>query len=182
MIASTNRPYDLDEAVLRRLPRRILVDLPDRDTRKAVLEVCMRGNRVSPDVNFTMIADQLEGYTGSDIKEICREAVVRIAHEQAREYEQGVQGAFCRFGAPFAMLSAVIDVHCHVMMLLLFCWTVNTSEVLRPITSEDFDKAIQKLRASVNQEGRELSRVWEWNEKFGEIKKKKPRSQFSMYL
>lgn len=92
MIASTNRPYDLDEAVLRRLPRRIMVDLPDRDTRRAVLEVSMAGNRVSPDVNFTAIADRLEGYTGSDIKEICREAVVRIAHEQAQKYEHGSAG------------------------------------------------------------------------------------------
>lgn len=97
MIASTNRPHDLDEAVLRRLPRRIMVDLPDRDTRKAVLEVSMAANRVSPDVNFTTIADRLEGYTGSDIKEICREAVVRTAHEQAQKYEQGSEGTvhFC---------------------------------------------------------------------------------------
>merc|ERR1719506_928114 len=83
VIGSTNRPFDLDEAVLRRLPRRILVDLPDLGTRKEILEVTMRENRVAPDVNYTKIAEKLEGYTGSDIKEVCREAGVRISHEQA---------------------------------------------------------------------------------------------------
>lgn len=70
VIASTNRPFDLDEAVLRRLPRRIMVDLPDRDTRADILAVTLSGNRVSPDVNYTTIAESLEGYTGSDIKEV----------------------------------------------------------------------------------------------------------------
>lgn len=43
MIASTNRPFDLDEAVLRRLPRRILVDLPDLKTRQEILQVTLAG-------------------------------------------------------------------------------------------------------------------------------------------
>lgn len=40
-------------------------------------------------VNFTTLAERLEGYTGSDIKEVCREAVVRVAHERAHILEHG---------------------------------------------------------------------------------------------
>lgn len=43
VIASTNRPFDLDEAVLRRLPRRIMVDLPDLNTRREILQVTLAG-------------------------------------------------------------------------------------------------------------------------------------------
>ena len=93
MIASTNRPFDLDEAVLRRLPRRILVDLPDLQTRQEILSVTLANNRISSSVNFTQLAEKLEGYTGSDIKEVCREAVVRVAHERAKQLENGGETA-----------------------------------------------------------------------------------------
>ena len=46
---------------------------------------------MDPSVNFTLIAEKLEGYTGSDIKEVCREAVVQISHEQVRMLDQGIQ-------------------------------------------------------------------------------------------
>jgi SpoVK/Ycf46/Vps4 family AAA+-type ATPase len=89
VIASTNRPFDLDEAVLRRLPRRILVELPDLITRSEIINVTLSANRIAPDVNITTLAEELEGYTGSDIKEVCREAVVRVAHEKATLMELG---------------------------------------------------------------------------------------------
>ena len=64
-----------------------MVDLPDMETREEILKVTMSMNRVDEGVNFTTIAAKLEGYTGSDIKEVCREAVVRISNEQAKELE-----------------------------------------------------------------------------------------------
>ncbi len=53
----------------------------------------LANNRVSSSVNFTQLAEKLEGYTGSDIKEVCREAVVRVAHERAKQLENGGETA-----------------------------------------------------------------------------------------
>lgn len=146
VIGSTNRPFDLDEAVLRRFPRRILVDLPDLETRTEILEVTLAENRLDPSVNLTKIAERLDGYTGSDIKEVCREAVVQISHEQARFLDQGIPGDR-------------EDV------------TQGSLQRLRPVTVEDFEKALSKLKRSVSEKGKELARVWEWNDEYGEIKK-----------
>lgn len=159
VIGSTNRPFDLDEAVLRRFPRRILVDLPDADTRREILEVTMAENRVDPAVNLTDIAERLEGYTGSDIKEVCREAVVRISHEQARLLDLGA-----------ADNDADADA----------TGTTASSRRLRPVTTKDFDDALDKLKKSVSEKGRELARVWEWNDEYGEIKKKNKKDDAQM--
>lgn len=156
VVASTNRPYALDQAVLRRMPRRILVDLPDLETREEMLRVIMSTNRVSPDVNMTSIARRLEGYTGSDIREVCREAVVRIAHDESQKLEKEAQG-----GVGLEALS---------------------NHRLRPVTNEDFAAAMEKLSASVAAKGRELERVREWNNQFGEVRKKQRPPHLSMYL
>ena len=53
---------------------------------------------------------------------------------------------------------------------------------LRPVSREDFELALRKLSASVSERGKELSRVLEWNDEYGEIKRKKKRPNLSMYL
>lgn len=165
VIGSTNRPFDLDEAVLRRFPRRILVDLPDLDTRREILEVTLSENRLGPDVNLTKIAERLEGYTGSDLKEVCREAVVQISHEQARmldrgelldEDEEDQEGAASFEHGGFQML--------------------------RPVTMSDFESAMRKLKRSVSETGRELARVWEWNDQYGELKKTNKRDSLPQMM
>ncbi|KAL3917015.1 MAG: hypothetical protein SGILL_004910, partial [Bacillariaceae sp.] len=160
VIGSTNRPFDLDDAVLRRFPRRILVDLPDLETRKEILEVTLAENRLSKDVNLTLVAERLDGYTGSDIKEVCREAVVTISHEQARLLDQG-------------FVNSREDV------------TEGSLQRLRPVTMDDFENALSKLKRSVSEKGRELARVWEWNDEYGEIKKEQTNHMphlMNMYL
>lgn len=172
VIASTNRPFDLDEAVLRRLPRRILVDLPDLHTRQEILSVTLANNRVDRSVNFTQLAEKLEGYTGSDIKEVCREAVVRVAHERAQMLEHGVNSVDT--GAVAASGESVADV-------------LDFNAPLRAVTLADFQAAMKKLKASVDDNGRELQKVVEWNSKYGEFKRKAKKSSgsnahLSMYV
>ena len=157
VIGSTNRPFDLDEAVLRRFPRRILVDLPDKETRREILEVTLAENRLAPSVNLTVIAERLDGYTGSDIKEVCREAVVQISHEQARMLDRGFVEESDEDN------EALLDDSSYMSGL----------NRLRPVQMKDFESAMRKLKRSVSEKGKELMRVWEWNDEYGEIKKKK---------
>jgi SpoVK/Ycf46/Vps4 family AAA+-type ATPase len=162
VIGSTNRPFDLDEAVLRRFPRRILVDLPDLDTRREILEVTMAENRIEPSVNFTSIAERLEGYTGSDIKEVCREAVVRISHEQAKMLDRGL------WSSPSSSSEESNSADSKKSSRT----TLAGLQRLRPVIMDDFEVAMSKLKRSVSEKGRELARVWEWNDEYGEIKRK----------
>jgi len=156
VIGSTNRPFDLDEAVLRRFPRRILVDLPDLETRKEILEVTLAENRLGPDVNLTMVAERLDGYTGSDLKEVCREAVVQISHEQARMLDRG------------ELLDEDDEED-------VFESSSGGFQMLRPVTMRDFENAMRKLKRSVSETGKELAKVWDWNDEYGEIKKTNKR-------
>uniref|UniRef100_A0A2C9UJ69 AAA+ ATPase domain-containing protein n=1 Tax=Manihot esculenta TaxID=3983 RepID=A0A2C9UJ69_MANES len=69
VLAATNRPFDLDEAVIRRLPRRLMVNLPDAPNRAKILKVILAKEDLSPDVDFDAIASMTDGYSGSDLKE-----------------------------------------------------------------------------------------------------------------
>jgi hypothetical protein len=51
----------------------------------------------------------------------------------------------------------------------------NGFQMLRPVKMSDFESAMRKLKRSVSENGRELARVWEWNDEYGEIKKSNKR-------
>jgi SpoVK/Ycf46/Vps4 family AAA+-type ATPase len=110
-------------------------------------------------VNLTSIAERLDGYTGSDIKEVCREAVVQISHEQARILDSGYNIS--------ALGSGHQDESSRSQEQL------SSLQRLRPVLMGDFESAMSKLKRSVSEKGKELLRVWEWNDEYGEIKKKK---------
>lgn len=84
IMVATNRPFDLDDAVLRRLPRKLLVDLPLRDDRAAILRLLLRGEQVDPEVSLENLADRTPYYSGSDLKNMCvAAAMVAVEEENA---------------------------------------------------------------------------------------------------
>ena len=68
VIGATNRPFDLDDAVLRRLPRRLLVDLPGERERKEILRILLKEENVAEGVDLGDIAKRTGDFSGSDLK------------------------------------------------------------------------------------------------------------------
>ena len=89
VMGATNRPQQLDEALLRRLPRRLLVDLPSFAERRRVLEVVLKDECLSPDFTVDAVATLTDGYSGSDIANLCAAAAYRplreLLEDEARE-------------------------------------------------------------------------------------------------
>ncbi|KAF3680429.1 putative elongation factor 1-delta-like [Capsicum annuum] len=69
VLAATNRPFDLDEAVTRRLPHRLMVNLPDAPNRTKILKVILAKEDLAQDVDLESVASMTDGYSGSDLKE-----------------------------------------------------------------------------------------------------------------
>ncbi|KAK9076290.1 hypothetical protein SSX86_004623 [Deinandra increscens subsp. villosa] len=89
ILGATNRPFDLDDAVIRRLPRRIYVDLPDADNRSKILKIFLAKENIEPDFDIRSLANSTEGYSGSDLKNLCIAAAYRPVQELLDEEKKG---------------------------------------------------------------------------------------------
>jgi spastin len=77
VIGATNRPQELDEAVRRRLVKRIYVPLPDEDGRRAVLRHLLAGQRVRLSAGeLERVVRATPMYSASDLTALCREAAM----------------------------------------------------------------------------------------------------------
>jgi cell division protease FtsH len=87
IIAATNRPDILDPALLRpgRFDRRVVLDRPDMNGRKQILQVHTRGKPLAKDVNLEVIAKQTPGFSGADIENLVNEAAILAARRNKRE-------------------------------------------------------------------------------------------------
>ncbi|EDV26403.1 uncharacterized protein TRIADDRAFT_54346 [Trichoplax adhaerens] len=85
VLATSNIPWELDLAMLRRLEKRILIDLPTCQARKAmfryhlppVIQMQEEGLQLRTEVDYEMVAEATDGYSGSDIHLVCKEAAMR---------------------------------------------------------------------------------------------------------
>ncbi|KND93998.1 Cell division cycle protein 48-like protein [Tolypocladium ophioglossoides CBS 100239] len=74
VIAATNRPFALDEGILRRLGTRILIDVPELAAREKILAIHLKEEPLADDVKLEELAAATPDYTGSDLSEFVRAA------------------------------------------------------------------------------------------------------------
>ena len=131
IIGATNRPFDLDPAVIRRLPKRVYVGPFNDEDKKGFIKKIITQNKCNiSDEEFMKIAKMCNNYSNSDLKELCREA----AYEPLRELNSS---------------------------------SLKKVSELRPITFEDFNRAIRKVRGTLT-EGI-LKQLEKWNQDFGAL-------------
>jgi cell division protease FtsH len=90
VMAATNRPDVLDPALLRpgRFDRRVVIDLPDRKDREAILKVHAKAKPLGPDVNLSVIAERTPGFSGAELYSLMNEAAILAARENRKEVTQ----------------------------------------------------------------------------------------------
>ncbi|MGH0154387.1 UNVERIFIED_CONTAM: hypothetical protein FKN15_026596 [Acipenser sinensis] len=99
VLAASNLPWELDHAMLRRLEKRILVGLPTKEARQAMIKHWLPplsntgGVELWTDLDYSLLGQQTDGYSGSDIKLVCKEAAMRPVRKifDALENHKGVQ-------------------------------------------------------------------------------------------
>lgn len=90
VLAATNRPDVLDPALLRpgRFDRQVVMDLPDINGRRQILDVHVRKIKVAPDLNLDVIARTTPGFSGADLANLCNEAALLAARKNQEAVTQ----------------------------------------------------------------------------------------------
>ncbi|KAF8895232.1 ATPase [Infundibulicybe gibba] len=85
VLGATNRPNDIDSAILRRMPKRFAVQLPGLEQRFKILNLMLKDTKLSHDFSMNVLAELSEGYSGSDLREMCRNAAMVPVREYVRK-------------------------------------------------------------------------------------------------
>ncbi|XP_052171401.1 uncharacterized protein LOC127787408 [Diospyros lotus] len=171
VLAATNRPFDLDEAIIRRFERRIIVGLPSIENREKILRTLLAKEKVHEELDFKELASMTEGYTGSDLKNLCVTAAYRPVREliqqerlkdlekkQRAEEGQNLKDAQEPDG----------DKEERVI-------------TIRPLKMADFKEAKNQVAASFAAEGAIMNELKQWNDLYGEGGSRK-KEQLTYFL
>ncbi|TLD04640.1 uncharacterized protein PgNI_09736 [Pyricularia grisea] len=138
VMVATNRPFDLDDAVLRRMPRRVLVDLPLKEARLNMLQVLLRDERLDGSVNLEDISARTEMCSGSDIKNICVAAAMEAVKDEIKARDNSTDPD-----------SHVFPDH-------------------RTLTADHFERALKQISASISGDMDSLKAIRKFDERFGD--------------
>lgn len=172
VLAATNRPFDLDEAIIRRFERRIMVGLPSLENRERILKTLLSKESVDESLDFKELAAMTEGYSGSDLKNLCTTAAYRpvreLIHQEAlkdlEKKHREQQGVNCE-GAT----ATEEDKEERVI-------------TIRQLNMDDFREAKNQVAASFAAEGSIMAELRQWNELYGEGGSRKTTEQLSYFL
>ncbi|KAI8116687.1 ATPase family AAA domain-containing protein 1-A [Lucilia cuprina] len=90
VMGATNRPQDLDKAILRRMPAQFHIGLPGADQRLQILRLILNSEIVHDSVDFNRLAKITNSFSGSDLREMCRNASVLRMRQFMRLNENNV--------------------------------------------------------------------------------------------
>ncbi|CAK8539335.1 unnamed protein product [Lathyrus sativus] len=172
VLAATNRPFDLDEAIIRRFERRIMVGLPSVENRENILRTLLAKEKVDHGLDFKELATMTEGYSGSDLKNLCTTAAYRpvrelIQQEMKKDLEKkkkDAEGQNIQDGH---------DAEEEVKQERVI--------TLRPLNMQDFKVAKSQVAASFAAEGASMNDLKQWNDLYGEGGSRK-KEQLSYFL
>jgi len=90
IIAATNRPDVLDQALLRpgRFDRRVTIDMPDIEDREGILKVHAKNKPLSKKVSLRNLAERTPGFTGADLENLLNEAAILAVRRDAKEINE----------------------------------------------------------------------------------------------
>ncbi|KAH9719342.1 AAA domain-containing protein [Citrus sinensis] len=167
VLAATNRPFDLDEAIIRRFERRIMVGLPTVENREMILRTLLTKEKVGQGLDFKELATMTEGYTGSDLKNLCTTAAYRavrelIQQERLKDTEKKQRTAEDASDSKEDIKEERVI-------------------TLRPLNMDDFREAKNQVAASFAAEGSIMSELTQWNDLYGEGGSRK-KEQLSYFL
>ena len=74
VIGASNCPWDIDDAIRRRLEKRIYIPLPDEIGRRELLRIILKDEKLTEEIALESIVKKTEGLSGADIANFCREA------------------------------------------------------------------------------------------------------------
>ena len=159
IMVATNRPFDLDEASLRRLPRRLLIDLPTEKDREAILKIHLKDELLHPEISLASLASQTPFYSGSDLKNLSVAAALACVRE---EYDT--------VAATIHSANSTDD--------------DNESRKKpeypskRTLHKRHFDKAIEEISASISEDMGSLSAIRKFDEKYGDRKGRRKKGGY----
>ncbi|KAG8724911.1 hypothetical protein FRC09_012076 [Ceratobasidium sp. 395] len=174
VLGASNRPFDLDDAVLRRLPCRVMIDLPEKEARRDILKILLREEALAEDVNLDAVAERTAKYSGSDLKNLCLAAAFNAVKENAvLPWKTGAQrdlGKGKKPETPRPNRFEEVDESGRPKRSTpspSSSRTKTPSEAIRVIAERHFMRALTEIAPSSSETQSSMTEIRAWNAKFG---------------